>query len=226
MKKTQNKGFTLVELIIVITILAILATVAFVSFSGYAGQARDAKKQSELSNLKNKIEVAIAANSQDVLSLVTSDANLITTVNFAGLLTTAGTNYEGGTINYQILGAESDKYTFEYGIGVVKNTGGSFYQLATKLEDDSIYTTGNYSPRTVDVVTATQVTANQKFTFTGSDIGKFRVGDTLAGTNGLVTKVSSDLSTVETSGTVTYTTGIALAIAETEDLVNITNLTK
>lgn len=227
MKKTQNKGFTLVELIIVITILAILATIAFVSFSGYAGQSRDAKKQSELSNLKNKIEVAIAANSQDVLSFVTTDASLRTTVNFAWKVTTPGTDYEWGKINYSILWAEASKYKFTYWIWAVKNKWGSFYQLATMLEEGTTpYTVGNYSPRKDDGVTYKTVTwtswTDEKFVFEWSNIGKFRLDDTL-NWNGLVTKVSSDLSTVETSGTVTKgstPTTIKLALPESDVLVN------
>jgi prepilin-type N-terminal cleavage/methylation domain-containing protein len=42
MKKIQ-KGFTLVELIVVITILAILGTIAFISLGGYAQDAKNAK---------------------------------------------------------------------------------------------------------------------------------------------------------------------------------------
>ena len=41
--KTTNRGFTLVELIVVITILAILSTIWFVSFQGYVESAQDSK---------------------------------------------------------------------------------------------------------------------------------------------------------------------------------------
>ena len=38
---TDNKWFTLVELIVVITIIAILSTIGFVSYSGYLAWVRD-----------------------------------------------------------------------------------------------------------------------------------------------------------------------------------------
>lgn len=44
----KNKGFTLVELIVVITILAILATVGFVSMAGYSQDARNATKEHDV----------------------------------------------------------------------------------------------------------------------------------------------------------------------------------
>lgn len=229
MKKTQNKGFTLVELIIVITILAILATIAFVSFSGYAGQSRDAKKQSELSNLKNKVEVAIAANSQDALSFVGTDFTTAVkkaSVSFAWESLSAATSYNAWEFNYAAIWADSSKYTFDYAIWAVKNTGGSFYQLSAKLEDGTVHTTGNYSPR--DSVDITYSSVNWgKYTFTGSNIGKFRVWDVLLWTTAKVDKVSSDLSVIETSWTVTLNgTTIKLASSEEKDLINTTNLAK
>lgn len=59
MKKMQ-KGFTLVELIVVITILAILGTIAFISLQGYSQDARDSKVTSDVRSLASAIETAIA----------------------------------------------------------------------------------------------------------------------------------------------------------------------
>ncbi len=49
--KKNNKGFSLVELIVVIAIMAILAAVAVVSYSIYIERARDAADQEYLDNI-------------------------------------------------------------------------------------------------------------------------------------------------------------------------------
>ena len=49
--KKNNKGFSLVELIVVIAIMAILAAVAVVSYSVYIDRAQDAKDQQYLDNI-------------------------------------------------------------------------------------------------------------------------------------------------------------------------------
>lgn len=57
MKHMKNKGFTLVELIVVITILAILWTISFVSYQWYTKSVRDSVRVSDLSNIHKKLEL-------------------------------------------------------------------------------------------------------------------------------------------------------------------------
>jgi prepilin-type N-terminal cleavage/methylation domain-containing protein len=59
MKKFQQKGFTLVELIIVIIIIVILGAIAVSSFSGETINARNAKRTSDLKEIKKIIETSI-----------------------------------------------------------------------------------------------------------------------------------------------------------------------
>lgn len=61
--KTNQKAFTLVELIVVITILAILATIAFVSFTWYQLQARDSTRVSDINNISKVIDLFELQNS-------------------------------------------------------------------------------------------------------------------------------------------------------------------
>lgn len=54
-KKLNNKGFTLVELLIVIIIIGILAAIAFVAYSGSQNKAKKADAQSVLSQVRSKL---------------------------------------------------------------------------------------------------------------------------------------------------------------------------
>ncbi len=52
-----EKGFTLVELLVVITIIAIISTVAIVVYGNIQADARDAKRKSELETIATVLEV-------------------------------------------------------------------------------------------------------------------------------------------------------------------------
>lgn len=52
----KQKGFTLVELMIVITVIAILATIGVVSFSRVQKQARDTKRKADMRALATSLQ--------------------------------------------------------------------------------------------------------------------------------------------------------------------------
>ncbi len=58
----KQKGFTLVELLIVIIIIGILATLVIVTFSGVQAKARDSKRQTDIGALDSHIEAYYAQN--------------------------------------------------------------------------------------------------------------------------------------------------------------------
>ena len=54
----KQKGFTLIEILVVISIIAILAVIGVSVFSGAQGSARDGRRRSEVSSLAKAIESA------------------------------------------------------------------------------------------------------------------------------------------------------------------------
>ena len=71
--KKANKGFTLVELIVVVTILAILATIAFLTLGTYTGDTRDSKRVAQSRSLFNKIEITRAKSGQSYTDFIKDD---------------------------------------------------------------------------------------------------------------------------------------------------------
>jgi prepilin-type N-terminal cleavage/methylation domain-containing protein len=55
-KQHREKGFTIVELLIVIVIIAILATITIVAYNGITNRAKSTKAQSTASNIIKKLE--------------------------------------------------------------------------------------------------------------------------------------------------------------------------
>lgn len=59
----KQRGFTLVELLIVIIIIGILATLVIVTFTGVQAKARDSKRQTDIGALDSHLEAFFAENS-------------------------------------------------------------------------------------------------------------------------------------------------------------------
>jgi len=62
MKMKNQKGFTLVELMIVVAIIGILAAIAIPQFAAYRQRAFNSSAQSDLRNFKTVMETDFADN--------------------------------------------------------------------------------------------------------------------------------------------------------------------
>ncbi|CAN5119629.1 hypothetical protein BH09PAT3_BH09PAT3_2790 [soil metagenome] len=62
-KKRDQKGFTIVELLIVIVVIGILAALVVTTYGGIQAKARDSKRQSDLQAVQTQIEAYYATNS-------------------------------------------------------------------------------------------------------------------------------------------------------------------
>lgn len=72
MKKTQ-KGFTLVELLVVIAILAILATVSVVGYTSFIDKAKLSNAQTEAHQIATLIESALMTENEVIVTTVKSE---------------------------------------------------------------------------------------------------------------------------------------------------------
>ncbi len=59
-RKNNQKGFTLVELMIVVAIIGILAAIAIPQFAAYRAKAFNAAAESDLRNFKTTMEASLA----------------------------------------------------------------------------------------------------------------------------------------------------------------------
>lgn len=76
--KTNNKGFSLVELIVVIAIMAVLAAVAIPTFAGFITKANKASDDQFLNDIEYAVQLANAAHPEKKITKVT-----VTTGTFA-----------------------------------------------------------------------------------------------------------------------------------------------
>jgi len=114
----RNKGFTLIEMLIVITIIALLASLILVGMGGARAKARDARRIADLHNVQNALELYYAKNGTYLVGTYNSSTNwdtFRTTLTGAGIgvnqvpkdpLNDATRYYRyGGTATDYVLGA-------------------------------------------------------------------------------------------------------------------------
>lgn len=94
--KTNNKGFSLVELIVVIAIMAILAAVAIPTFATFINRANEASDEGYANDIEYAVKIATAAESINITGITVvydkSDKAIVTLY------------YTDGTKTYDVIG--------------------------------------------------------------------------------------------------------------------------
>ncbi len=88
LKKNNNeRGFTIVELLIVIIVIGILATLVLIAYGNVQGQARDTKRQSNAQSVATAAENFRTASSAGTYPDMSSGANFQAMINNTALYT-------------------------------------------------------------------------------------------------------------------------------------------
>jgi len=119
----RQKGFTIVELLIVIVVIGILAAIVITTYSGIQAKARNAKRQTDIQSLQTQFE-AYFSQSGHYPSLTDVNGSAWRTANMASLDVNAMIDPSSGetTANAALVTAPAAK---EYSYAVTDSSGNS-----------------------------------------------------------------------------------------------------
>ena len=132
-KKNDQRGFTIVELLIVIVVIGILAALVVTTYGGIQAKGRDSQRQSDLSALQTQIEAFYATNNY-YPALVDVNSETWRSTNMKSLDKAAIAD-PGDPSDYNLSGtaaSESNQKVYGY---VTKNAAGT---VCTTLSTDCV----------------------------------------------------------------------------------------
>ena len=125
--KKQNKGFTIVELLIVIVVIGILALLVITTYAGIQAKARNSKRVTDLKSLQTKLEAFYNDNGY-YPNLGDMQSNTWLTANMKGIdLTSTVDPSAANTVTNDIVNATSatDNHAKQYAYFVTDASGSS-----------------------------------------------------------------------------------------------------
>jgi len=144
----QQKGFTIVELLIVIVVIGILAAIVIVAYTGVQNRANDAAVQSDLRNMGGQINQFLAINSILPAAADFPSMNLKVTKSAYGAdyIPSPGANYNfiyctSGT-NFILVAASKSGNVFVFNSSSVKNGVGPLQTFTTTCANNGLSSTG------------------------------------------------------------------------------------
>lgn len=111
----KDKGFTIVELLVVIVVIGVLAAIVIVAYNGITNSAKESAVRSDLGNIAKKLEVYKATN-----GLYPANATQLESADFK----VSQGNYLTNRNNFYYC--RTADYT-QYAIGAIATTGAQYY---------------------------------------------------------------------------------------------------
>lgn len=143
-ERISQKGFTIVELLIVIVVIAILAAISLVSYNGIQNRANDVAIQTNLRNIGSQIAIFVADNGTLPATSpeMTSLGIKVTGSAYGNHYVASGLNYNMAycrnttTNTYAIVAASKSGKVFVVTDGTVKEGVGPMVTIATTCSNN------------------------------------------------------------------------------------------